>query len=94
VILLRQDGSIVSALLLDGKTKHTAQIDAFRAGGRDAADQLRRHRGGTAGVPTINTSCMFIVFQANDEIGRKNLTRRDRLHLILLLGLVAGHATT
>jgi TnpA family transposase len=31
-------------MVLDGEAEHAAQIDAFRAGRRDAADQLRRYR--------------------------------------------------
>jgi hypothetical protein len=46
-------------VLLDGKAKHATQIDAFRAGGRDAADQLWRHHRGRACAPPIQYQLHF-----------------------------------
>ncbi len=59
------------SVLLNRDAEHAAQIDAFCAGRRDAADQLLRYRRGGACVPAIQYQLHFHRVPGHDDVGEQ-----------------------
>jgi hypothetical protein len=83
------DGSNSSAYWSIGKLNTPRRLTPSVRVGAMRPISFRRRRGGPECVPTIQYKLHFHCVPGHDEIGEQAFVG-DRLHLLLLLGLVAG----